>query len=310
MFCLGLLKKSRPSLRHQRRLDIAIAIAELHQFQTSHTRFSFLTMRFLTTLSLFSILCLFIAHAAADARLPFGFGDLPTGAPERLRRRAEEARKRIERINTPLTRSPQAMMSLARAFGEVAEGGCDPNVCFALDGSRAINSTNFQLQKDFVKLVAGVISLDEESQFAALQYGLRAHMISELTLNAEDFLLKVDKAIQVRNRRTFVAMGIFGCIQQLMKTPFEANHIVLLGEGKDDLLVRHSGFNAESVAKRFLYSPHNAISAVAVGFSDTSDLARIVGSPNRVFEVDEWSEVVDVTAELVENVCGLDAVEF
>lgn len=231
-------------------------------------------------------------------------------APERLRRRAEAARKRLERIDTPLTRSPSAMMSLARAFGEVAGGGCDPNVCFALDGSRTINSTNFQLQKDFVKLVAGVISLDEQSQFAALQYGLRSDVISDLTLDAEDFLLKVDGAKKVGYRRTFVAFGIFGCIQQLLKTPFEANHIVLLGDGDDDILVRHSGFNAESVAKRFLFSPHNAISAVAVGFSDTSHLERIVGNPNRVFEVDEWAEVVDVTAELVEDVCGLDAVEF
>ncbi|CAN8076199.1 unnamed protein product [Agarophyton chilense] len=242
--------------------------------------------------------------------LPFGVGTLPLSVESRLESRFETAKARLESINSPLLGRPRAARALALAFGEVAEGGCDPNVCFALDGSRFIDEDSFLLQKDFVKLVAGVISLDEQSQFAALQYATTTSTISELTMDANDFLLKVDSAVQSKAPRTFIAQGIFGCMLQLMRTPNEANHIVLLGDGADSDVNRLFSAGSSFIVKSFLRNANNQISAVAVGFDDTSGLEEVVGSADRVFTVGEWSEVVDVTAELVADVCGIEELEF
>ncbi|KAI0561494.1 von Willebrand factor type A [Gracilaria domingensis] len=269
-------------------------------------------MKGLTILSLLSLVILASAQFVppVPVSLPFGLGDIPLSITPRIQARIDDTKARIESIRSPLVSRPQGARALALAFGEVAEGGCDPNVCFALDGSVSIDEDSFQLQKDFVKLVAGVISLDEQSQFAALQYGITTSIISDLTIDANDFLLKVDAAVQIGASRTFVARGIFGCVLQLLRTPFEANHIVLLGDGEDSDLSRFTSFGSAGIARQFLRNPNNQISAVAVGFSDTSGLESIVGSPDRVFTVDQWAEVVDVTADLVADVCGVDAIEF
>eukprot|EP00178_Gracilaria_changii_P004632 TRINITY_DN1751_c0_g2_i1.p1 TRINITY_DN1751_c0_g2~~TRINITY_DN1751_c0_g2_i1.p1 ORF type:complete len:273 (-),score=64.11 TRINITY_DN1751_c0_g2_i1:267-1085(-) len=272
-------------------------------------------MRILTAVCFLCVSLLARAQVRAPTSvpftLPFGVAEIPLSISDpRIEERFDDARARIEAIRSPLVTRPEGARALALAFGEVAQGGCDPNVCFALDGSSLIDADDFQLQKDFVKLVAGVISLDEQSQFAALQYGMTNSIISELTSDANDFLLKVDAAVQIGASRTFVARGIFGCFMQLLRTPFEANHIVLLGDGADNDLTRFGAFGSAGLAQQFLRSGNNQISAVAVGFDDTSGLQSIVGSASRVFSVEQWMDVVDVTAKLVEDVCGVDAIEF
>lgn len=221
------------------------------------------------------------------------------------------AERRIEDLNTCLTKGDanQAEVKLALEIAETTR--CDPNICFAVDGSGSMNTTEFQLEKDFVELVAAVVAYDEQARFAAVQYGLRPRFISRLTEDADAFLKAVDKTISLKAPRTFIAPGLAGCMRQLYPLKGEPKHIVLLGDGRSNFDSKLPPLDPVSIAQSFLANPNNTISAVGVGFdADDTMLANIAGGEENVFNVGQWNEVTNVLADLVGEVCGLDAVEF
>ena len=181
--------------------------------------------------------------------------------------------------------------------------GCNPRVCFALDGSASISRRDFRAQKDFVLLVANIISVDPRARFAAAQYGLTLSGISLLTQNIRRFLRSVNRERQLRSGRTFLAAGIGFCVSQVDRNPTAPAKIVVLGDGGSNF-----GGDPRPVARNWLLSdPSNAICAVGVGFSSTRLLRRITNRRNRVLTVDEWDRVVRILRRLVEEICGLDA---
>ncbi|KAI0557149.1 von Willebrand factor A-like protein [Gracilaria domingensis] len=222
----------------------------------------------------------------------------------------EAAEQRIDGIDSPLTEGDgnQAIVSAALDIAEASN--CDPNVCFAVDGSASILPPDFQLELDFVKIIAGVVSLDTGSQFAAIQYGLVPQFMSILTQNAASFLLAVDGTNQLFAGRTFIAAGLGGCMRQLAKVPNEPKKIILLGDGGSNFDSLLPPLDPASVAQSFLADPKNSICAVGVGFQNVAMLEDITGDPALVFQVADWFSVLDVLADLVAQVCGASAVEF
>ncbi|PXF44992.1 hypothetical protein BWQ96_05239 [Gracilariopsis chorda] len=217
---------------------------------------------------------------------------------------------RIEALNSPLTTGAANRAQIDRALEIVEETGCEPNLCFAIDGSSSITDDEFQLQLDFVALITGLVSLDEQSGYSAIQYGLRPKFMSRFTQDAAAFLLKVEGTRQLRSVRTFIAPGIGGCMRQFRRVRGQANKIILLGDGRSTFDSRDPPLDPPSIAAQFLAEPNNSICAVGVSFDTTELLEEITGDPDRVFSVADWMSVVDVLADLVEQVCGADAVEF
>ena len=186
----------------------------------------------------------------------------------------------------------------------VRTSGCNPRVCFALDGSGSISDDDFTAQKNFVLLVASIIAVDPRARFAAVQYGLALSQISPITKKIEEFLLDVNDEEQLNAPTTFIASGLGYCISQLDKQPTAPAKIVLLGDGRSNF-----GGDPRPIARNWLFKdPSNTICAVGVGFSSTKLLRRITNSKNRVITVDEWDRVVRIMRRLVEDVCGLPAV--
>ena len=180
-----------------------------------------------------------------------------------------------------------------------AQGRCNPNVCFALDGSGSISEDEYRTQKEFVQLISAVIGVDEDSAFAGVQYGLRAIGISRLTNDVDAFLLRVEGSVHKRARRTFISSGLAFCIQELRRRAEDANKIVLLGDGRSTF-----GGNPVPIAKKFLPPAGNgSIAAIGVKFADTSRLEAITGDPDKVLAIDEYFELLDLIEDLVADIC-------
>lgn len=196
---------------------------------------------------------------------------------------------------------------------KVLENGCDPNICFALDGSRSISSADYILEKDFVQLVASIVSADPDGTYSAVQYGFGLERISSPTADIDSFLDDVEFSTQLQSKTTFLAPAINFCIRALGKSRFkgEPKKIVLLGDGGTNYDSRRYQLSPAKIIRQWKKqsSAHSA-SAVAVNFKDISMWKPIVGGRNHVFRVTEWLELVDVLADLVVDICGWDKLDF
>ena len=186
----------------------------------------------------------------------------------------------------------------------VAVEGCNANVCFAIDGSGSINSEEFEKEKEFVLDVSSVISVDHPIEMAAVQYGTANTRITPLTASPELFNERVDATKQVGGQ-SFVTGGLNYCIAQLARRPFEANKVILLGDGIENI-----GSRAARRAKWFRDVLGGDISVVTAGIADEENLLDIVGGDaTRIYEVGGFLEVLDlqiVIEELTLDVCGIN----
>lgn len=108
-------------------------------------------------------------------------------------------------------------------------GGCKGNVCFAIDGSGSINTTEWSNEKSFINDVMSVLS-DFEVRAAATQYAASNFPIQQLT---EDFTM-FNSALQATNQKrgsTNIQTGMEYCKNQLSTRIFESRVVVVLGDG-------------------------------------------------------------------------------
>lgn len=118
---------------------------------------------------------------------------------------------------------------------DILRKGCNVRICFALDGSKSISEANYKTQKEFVHIVAALISLDDRSRFSAVQYGLQNIGISLLTHESKTFIQKVLRSTQARAPTTFLAAGLAFCISSLKTDDFVGRKkIVVLGDDRSD----------------------------------------------------------------------------
>lgn len=173
------------------------------------------------------------------------------------------------------------------------------NVCFAIDGSGSINSKDFDIELNFVNLVASIISTDREINFCAVQYSETTSAISPLTDNRLEFLENVSDTKQ-DGGRTNLAAALGYTIVQLFPFPHDANKIIVLGDGLSNI-----GFAPAFVAGTFI-DGGGSISAVAVGGSDVDELALVTQDKKKVFYVAEFAQLVIELDNVVNQACGFN----
>jgi len=186
----------------------------------------------------------------------------------------------------------------------VDQGGCNLNVYFALHGSANTSNVDFDMQKEFVQLIAAIVGVDTNAAYGALQYGRVSSNGFPLTNDLDKFLLDVE-SLRLRplpfRVRTFISIGLGFSIQMLRGNPEDTNKIVLFVDGRANF-----GGNPVPVARAFR-PPRGtgAIFAVGVSFPDPALLKRITGSQSRVFAIDDFFELLDILDQLVTDICGL-----
>lgn len=183
-----------------------------------------------------------------------------------------------------------------------AAGGCNANVCFAIDGSGSISDTEFTNQKNFVLDVVSVLAVDDAAEVAACQYATAVSPIQRLTPDTVRFNLAVNGATQLGGQ-SFVVGGINYCFSQLWRRRGEANKIVYLGDGR-------SNIGGEAVDRADLFRLLNgSVAAVGAGFPDNAELLRIAGGdPGLVYEADSFLDVLTLQSfieSLVTQICGV-----
>ncbi len=183
-----------------------------------------------------------------------------------------------------------------------AAGGCNANVCFAIDGSGSISTAEFNNQKNFVLDLVSVLAVDDAAEVAACQYASAVSPIQPLTVDTARFNLAVDRARQVRGQ-SFVVGGVNYCFSQLWRRRGEANKIVLLGDAR-------SNIGSSAVRRADLFREvGGSVCAVGAGYTDDRELLAIAGgNKNLVFQADSFLDVLTLQSfieKLVKQICGV-----
>lgn len=218
--------------------------------------------------------------------------------------------ERLLRIanKTALVQNNQQLFE--QAFGIIRRllDGCDPNVCFALDGSGSLGPDNYEIQRQFVLLLAAIIGANPRASFAAVQYGLVNVPISNLDRNAPRFIQKLLSSQYQGAPTTFVGAGLAACISQLLRRRGEPAKLVIFGDGGANIGAETGPLSPPSLADFFRRrSPANRICAVAVDFPRKPPLfVDIVGGrANRslVTDVEGWPLILNQLRDLIRTIC-------
>lgn len=179
---------------------------------------------------------------------------------------------------------------------KVAADGCPVNLCFAIDGSASVKPKDYNTQKNFINLIASIVS-EEAKEMCAVQYSTGTVAITPLISNRLEFLNKVKESEQDFGI-TNLGAGIGYPILQLRTKPEQSNKIVFLGNGLSNI-----GAFAPLVSRSFLASG-GSITGVTVGFSDFSDLEAVTGGKKNLIRLDSFQQLIDITKVIIYQTCG------
>lgn len=186
----------------------------------------------------------------------------------------------------------------------IANGGCNANICFGLDGSGLITNKNYERQRQFVQLIAASVGVDTSVKMSAYQYGLRLRSISKYTKDINQFLRNMENAERMSDLdRSYLAPALFRCQLDFRQSVEDANNIVIIGDGRTNY-GRPS--QAVRIAERFLPPNNNgAITAVYVGNPAFRFLEKITQNPNMIIDVEDYFGFINILDDVVKNVCDL-----
>lgn len=191
----------------------------------------------------------------------------------------------------------QAVRQILAKFS--ADGACNTNICFALDGSTNILPKKFGLQKVFVSLIASLLSTGgAESFFSGVQYSDTTTPIEPPTTKIKDFLADLDTVEQVGMDTRNVAAGLGYCGFQLFSKP--TGVLLILGSGSPTV-----GFDPSVVANRIRppkgSSPIFAISTAG----DRKDFEEIVGKsyPDHIIRVRTCKDIGNAILDFIPLIC-------
>lgn len=184
----------------------------------------------------------------------------------------------------------------------VQNGGCNANLCFALDG---MSKADYERQLEFVQLIAATVAIDERVQMSAYQYGRTLHRISSYTDNINAFMMKLGSSSRyITKGNVFLAPALKQCKRDFAGNPEDANKIVIIADGRANQANRQEAIN---VAKAFRSPGGNgAICAVHVKKSKHSFLSKVVQNPRFLLQVDEYDRFADILGNIVRNVCEVN----
>lgn len=222
----------------------------------------------------------------------------------------ETRREKLLRIarKTAMVRNNKELFERAAGVARRLLDGCDPNICFALDGSGSIGFENYEVQKEFVLLLTAIIGANDKATFAAVQYGFINEPISSVDGNAERFIQKLLTSEYQGASKTFVGAGLGYCISQLGRKRGEPAKIVLFGDGGASLGGLTGPLSPASLADFFRgRSPANRVCAVAVNYPHKPPLfVDIVGGEehrNLVTDVEGWPLILNQLRDLIRTIC-------
>eukprot|EP00178_Gracilaria_changii_P000089 TRINITY_DN1007_c0_g1_i1.p1 TRINITY_DN1007_c0_g1~~TRINITY_DN1007_c0_g1_i1.p1 ORF type:complete len:265 (+),score=40.73 TRINITY_DN1007_c0_g1_i1:302-1096(+) len=197
--------------------------------------------------------------------------------------------------------SSAALAELRRKIA--AAGGCNLNVCFAIDGSGSISSDAFTNERNFVLDVVSVI-VDNPVELGAVQYATSVSTITDLTPDDSTFNVLIENEQQLRGQ-SFVVGGLNACFSQLARRPGEAQKIVLLGDGESN--IGSSAVRRANDFRRF----GGSVCVVAAGNADEDILLQIAGGDSdKLFQVDSFLDVLElekIAEALALQICGVEA---
>lgn len=220
----------------------------------------------------------------------------------------ETRRQKLLRIarKTAMVRNNRELFERAAGVARRLLDGCDPNICFALDGSGSIGFRDYENQKEFVLLLTAIIGANDKATFSAVQYGFVNEPISNIDGNAERFIDKLLGSTYQAAPETFVGAGLGFCISQLGRRRGEPAKIVIFGDGGATLGGLSGPLSPASLADFFRgRSPANRVCAVAVNFPSKPPLfVDIVGGErNLVTDVNGWPLILNQLRELIRTIC-------
>lgn len=175
-----------------------------------------------------------------------------------------------------------------------AAGGCNANVCFAIDGSGSISPEEFNAEKLFVLNVVSLLT-DNPVELAAVQFSTSTNPIQSLTADDEQFIRRVQDTNQIPGS-SFVTGGVNYCLSELFHRPGESNKIVLLSDGQ-----RNIGGSAARAADAFR-SLGGSVCVVGAGDQNEQELLGITGGDRSLyFRLDNFLDYVTL-ADHIESV--------
>lgn len=142
------------------------------------------------------------------------------------------------------------------------------NVCFAIDGSGSVNSTEFSFATRFVQDVVNALAGMTETEYAANQFAKTATVLSGLTTDRDAFSTVMETATP-KGGITSVGAGIASCDFTLAGRTGEPNKLVVITDGRNNF-----GGSPVRNAKAFKdREPNGRLCSVVVG--DTPDLSLL-----------------------------------
>lgn len=200
--------------------------------------------------------------------------------------------------NNRFLKDPRVKRALIPLMGKIIfKGACNPNVCFALDGSGSVSNDDYRRQKEFVELATVLVGVSKDAHFSSVQYSRTLSEISPLTSDQDSFLIRV-QASKKKGGVTFIPAGLAYCVKQLLPRNEDANKIVLMGDGRNN-------FGSGSLTGP-LRRYKGEVCAVGVGRFNKRNLIKIAGDPSRVLQSDDYFSLAFLMDDLVSGICKLN----
>lgn len=204
--------------------------------------------------------------------------------------------------NNPLAASLGFFRLVALQRNVFIRGACDLRLCFALDGSMALNRDDYKLQQDFVKLVASVANVDGATA-SAVQYGTVNEPISARTSDASVFRSRVDASMSQQSDGAFIGAGLGFCISNVqMGNRGDGRKVVLLGNGR--------GRFTDTFLDQVLDALKRSDEVLSVGVGRRQNVSALLqavgGNSQNFYSIGGMNSAVDVVVAVMRRICNLD----
>lgn len=161
-------------------------------------------------------------------------------------------------------------------------GRCPKQLCFALDGSRFLNATEFIIVKKLARRISSIVSVKRSTEFSAVQYGLSNTVISMLTFNVSAFIHGINATTYEGAEEAFLGSGVAFCIRATSDAELRGSDaIITIGSAKSTFATSFLPTVIAAAKPAKLYS-------IGVGASrDTGNLLKLAGgAPSNVYGIE------------------------
>lgn len=180
------------------------------------------------------------------------------------------------------------------------EGGCNVNVCFAIDGSGSISKKEFDEEISFVLDTLAVIGADRLAGLAATQIGAVSSPISSLTFDVAAFKNALLETRFLGAESSNIRDALSFCVTELLEDTSGPKKIVVLTDGRANV-----GGDPAQVANSFR-AAGGEVCAVGVGLRDEPSLLKLVGGRSeRVLAIDDFFNLLSTLEDFIKQICSI-----